>query len=241
MALPLLAAGALTGAGTGAAAGTAGAAGAGGMGSLIASGLGSAAASLFGGKGQSKAEKKAGEYAYLQYLQQRKDLKPWMQAGTQNLQTLQDLMKSGYFERPYEMQEDPGYQFRLQQGEQAINRGAAARGDFFSGRAGKELSRFGQGLAAQEYGAGYGRYRGELADRYGRLSGISEAGRSAAGGLGQAGMQAAQMQGQGGMYGAQSKASGYAGMANALTGGLQDYLTYKGTARKSGVNPSWGG
>lgn len=208
------------------------------IGEILASGLASGAASYLGGKGQAGAGEAAGKYALAQYMQQRKDLKPWMKAGTENIQTLQELMQSGYFERPYEMQEDPGYQFRLGQGEQAINRAAAARGDFFSGRAGKELSRFGQGLAAQEYGAGYGRYRGELADRYGRLSGISEAGRSAAGGLGKAGMQAAQAQGAGGIYAAQSRASGYAGMAGALTGGLEQYQTYKGALPK-GQEAKW--
>lgn len=48
-------------------------------------------------------------------------------------------------------QADPGYQFRQEQGEQAINRAAAARGGRLSGRTLKELGRFNQGLASQEY------------------------------------------------------------------------------------------
>ncbi len=45
---------------------------------------------------------------------------------------------------------DPGYQFRQQQGEQAINRAAAARGGRLSGRTMQELMQFNQGLASQE-------------------------------------------------------------------------------------------
>jgi hypothetical protein len=47
---------------------------------------------------------------------------------------------------------DPGFQFRLQQGEEAINRANAARGGRAGGRALKELSEFNQGLASQAFG-----------------------------------------------------------------------------------------
>lgn len=47
---------------------------------------------------------------------------------------------------------DPGYQFRQQQGEQAINRAAAAAGSFGGGRNLQDLAGFSQGLASQEYG-----------------------------------------------------------------------------------------
>jgi hypothetical protein len=49
-------------------------------------------------------------------------------------------------------QSDPGYQFRQQQGEDAINRAASARGGRLSGRTMQELGEFNQGLASQEYG-----------------------------------------------------------------------------------------
>lgn len=45
----------------------------------------------------------------------------------------------------------PGYQFQLDQGTQALDRSAAARGGLFSGRAAKELQQFGQGLGDQTY------------------------------------------------------------------------------------------
>lgn len=48
-------------------------------------------------------------------------------------------------------EQDPGYQFRREQGEQAINRSAAARGGRLGGAALKELARYNSGLASQEF------------------------------------------------------------------------------------------
>ena len=53
---------------------------------------------------------------------------------------------------------DPGYQFRKDEGNKAIDRGQAARGGFYSGGAIKEAQRFAQGLATEEFGNTYGRY-----------------------------------------------------------------------------------
>lgn len=52
---------------------------------------------------------------------------------------------------------DPGYQFRLQQGEQALERGAAASGGAFSGGTLKALQRYGQDYASNEYSNVYNR------------------------------------------------------------------------------------
>lgn len=62
---------------------------------------------------------------------------------------------------------DPGYQFRLQQGQQALERAAAARGTLNTGGTLKDVSQFGQGLASQEYGQAYGRKMGEYQSDYG--------------------------------------------------------------------------
>jgi len=51
----------------------------------------------------------------------------------------------------------PGYQFRLQQGVDAIDNAASARGLLRSGRRLKELTEFGQDTAAEEFGAEFQR------------------------------------------------------------------------------------
>lgn len=74
------------------------------------------------------------------------------------------------------LQIDPGYQFRLQQGQQALERSAAARGGLLSGRALKDTADFSQGLASQEFGQAFAR-AGALDERdYGRA--LTDANRS---------------------------------------------------------------
>jgi hypothetical protein len=53
--------------------------------------------------------------------------------------------------------QDPGYQFRLSEGQKALEHSASARGGALGGRAGKELARYGQDYASNEYGNAYNR------------------------------------------------------------------------------------
>jgi hypothetical protein len=54
-------------------------------------------------------------------------------------------------------QNDPGYQFRLQQGQQALERAAAARGTLLTGGTAKDEQAYGQGFASNEYSNVYNR------------------------------------------------------------------------------------
>ena len=57
------------------------------------------------------------------------------------------------------MQVDPGYQFRLQQGQQALDASAAARGTLRGGAQMKALTDYGQQAGSQEYANAYNRAR----------------------------------------------------------------------------------
>lgn len=84
-------------------------------------------------------------------------------AAEQLLQSQRDA--AGYLE-PYsnpqftagDFTADPGYQFRLQQGQQALDRSQAAKGGLFSGQALKASQQYGQGLADQTYQDAYSRW-----------------------------------------------------------------------------------
>lgn len=52
---------------------------------------------------------------------------------------------------PSSVTQTPGYQFALQQGNEAINRSAAAKGMLNSGNVLAELAKYGQGMASQGY------------------------------------------------------------------------------------------
>jgi hypothetical protein len=94
-------------------------------------------------------------------------------------------------------EEDPGYQFRQQQGQQALERAMASQGVTLGGggygeinpQAATALQDYSQGLASQEYGNAYNRYNQDQSNVYGRLMGVSGMGQGAAGQQVQAGQQ----------------------------------------------------
>lgn len=93
-------------------------------------------------------------------------LNPWMQTGTRSMTSLanNDFMNN--------WQQDPGYQFRLDEGNKAINAAASARGLGNSGATMKALARYGQDYATGEYDKVYNR-------NYNRLSQLAGFGQDA--------------------------------------------------------------
>jgi len=61
-------------------------------------------------------------------------------------------MLTGLLNDPSKIQQTAGYQFDVDQGNQAINRSAAAKGMSNSGGVLAELAKYGQGMASREYG-----------------------------------------------------------------------------------------
>ena len=117
-------------------------------------------------------------------------------------------------------QADPGYQFRLTEGQKALERSAAARGLLSSGSTLKGIENYAQGAASQEYQNAFNRYQVSRANQLNPLQGILNQGQSAANTLTSAAgvqgtNQANLIQSAG-----QARASGYVGGANALTGAL---------------------
>lgn len=71
-----------------------------------------------------------------------------------------DIQSEEYNDKPfqYDQYSDPSTQFRMQQGTNAINTNAAARGSGLSGATLKALAKYGSDLGSQEYGNAYNRY-----------------------------------------------------------------------------------
>jgi len=74
------------------------------------------------------------------------------------------------------LEEDPGYKFRLQQGQRALDNSVASRGMNLSGAQLKGAADYNSGMASQEYGNAYQRYM----DRYKTLGDMATSGSSAA-------------------------------------------------------------
>jgi len=194
--------------------------------------IGSAA---IGGALQSRAAGKASR-AQQQAAAQQQELErqmferqvelqePFRQIGLQNLNRLAALYGEGgqYARAPgmEEIQMDPGYGFRLAEGQKALERSAAARGGLLSGSMLKGAQRFGQELGSQEYQNAYARAMQQRANLTNALSGIGAYGPAAAGAMGGAAQGYASGAGQAIGMGGQARASGYLGQSNALANAL---------------------
>lgn len=124
---------------------------------------------------------------------QREDFAPWQEAGETALGQIMAGVESGEFDpgrftpENINLEADPGYQFRLEQGTKALERGASAKGKLLGGAQQKALLKYGQDLGSQEYGNAYARALNEYQLEAGRkrqkfniLSGISGTGQASA-------------------------------------------------------------
>jgi hypothetical protein len=125
-----------------------------------------------------------------------------------------------------QFQADPGYAFRLAEGQKALERSAAARGGLMGGATGKALTRYGQEMGSQEYQNAFNRYQAERSARLNPLQSLAGLAQSATNVLGTAGQNYATGAGEALGAGAQARASGYIGAANAIGGGLNQYMNY---------------
>jgi len=85
---------------------------------------------------------------------------PWREAGVNALAKMQggDYSQTPTFAFNYNQNTDPGTQFRIQQGLNAMNATAAARGGLISGNALKAGQDYGQAQGSQEYQNAFNRY-----------------------------------------------------------------------------------
>ena len=187
---------------------------------LIGAGAAKSAAST-----QAAAQQQANQLLAQQYQQQRADLQPYSAAGVNALSKFQGMADYTPFGTS-QFQADPGYAFRLSEGQKALERSAAARGGLLSGGTGKRIAAYGQEAASQEYQNAFNRYQTERAAKLAPYQSLINTGQASAAGqanaAGNYGTQAAQ--GLTIIGGAQ--AAGTMGGANALASGLGQYLNY---------------
>ena len=137
-----------------------------------------------------------------------------------------------------QMQADPGYAFRLAEGEKALGRMQAARGQYLGGGAIRAGTRYGQEMGSQEYMNAFNRAQALLGTRLGALGSLYGAGQAAAQ---QVGQQAGQMGTNVSnllMQGGQARASGYLGQANALSNALGQAAMGYGLSRGGYFGPT---
>lgn len=205
---------------------------------VIGGGVLSAGASMFGSSSAANAQEdaanKAAQTQLQMYNQTRSDLLPYMDQGRNAFTALGNLMGMGGPGASANMlaglRNYPGYQWALEQGNQGLDRTAAAKGLLLSGGQLKDAMGYNQGMADQLFGT-----------YYNQMAGMAQLGENAAAQTGNAGTAAAQAAGSGYMAAGNAAAGGAMGMANAAQGlignSLQAYQMLSGPSSSSFLDP----
>lgn len=125
-----------------------------------------------------------------------------------------------------DLQNEPGYQFGLSEGEKGINRATAARGGYDSGATLKSLLRYNQDYAGTKYDQAFNRDQIVKNQMYNQLAGIAGTGQSATNQTAVLGANTANQIGQNYQNAGDARAAGYMGMANAANQGIGTYINY---------------
>ena len=164
----------------------------------------------------------------------------------QNGQTTGTGTGSGYLTQQFTPQDfaagiDPGYAFRLQQGQRALQGQQNQAGGLIGGNALAAMQDYTQGSASQEYQNAFNRFQTQRGNIYNTLASMAGLGQTSLGQTGQLSGQTAQgvassIVGQGA-----ATAGGQIGVGNALSGGFntfgnQQYLSSLLGQRNNVVN-----
>lgn len=167
---------------------------------------------------------------------------PYYNVGTQNLQTVNQRNAAGYYDMPtqtyqqptFNFETDPGYQFRMNQGMNAVNQSAASQGQSLSSATQKAMAKYGQGMASNEYqnaynrfgqnrafdysvfGDAYNRQAQEKNAQWNRGTGLANVGVNAANQMGQYATNAGQQIADTTLQGGNARAAGIMGVGQAV-------------------------
>jgi len=187
---------------------------------------------------QADANRYASDLQYKMWQEQQALQKPWLEAGQTALNKLVPLASNYEKFGMNQFQQDPGYAFRLAEGNKALNQSAAARGGLISGNALKAAQRYGQEMGSQEYGNAFNRYLREREAQLNPLQSLAGVGQTSAQTLGgQAGTYGTNVGNLASQTGASTansllaagnaRASAYQGYGSAIgqgIGGIGNYL-----------------
>lgn len=167
------------------------------------------------------------------FNQIQQNLKPYMDTGSSAISDLGNLTGTNSGGNPLtapltrqfqptmaQLAETPGYQFSLQQGQQATQNSYAAQGLGSSGAALKGAANYAEGLAGTTYQQQFNNFQSANQQTYNMLSGLSGLGENAAAGVGNAGISTGNSIASNTIGAANAGAAGTVGSANALSGGL---------------------
>lgn len=213
---------------------------------------------------QAKSAQEALNFKKMVWNEAKQQYEPFIEAGSRGLTGYEDRISNltapayEYSKKNFDLTnwKDPGYQFRIDQANQAINAAAAKGGYNLSPGVSKALQTRGQDMASQEYQNSFNRYQTQEAmdkkiadDNYARQMGFKTqdiANYKDLTGLGLQGIQgtygASQgigdsilQQGQAEAFGDTSKANMWTNTSQMLGKGFSDYLLEMEKQKKAGA------
>lgn len=192
------------------------------IGSAVVGGAVSSSSANKAAGAQRDAASQASATELEQYYQNREDQQPWRDAGVTALgQLTTGTAEGGDFNRDFTMADftkDPGYDFRMSEGQRGLDSSAAARGGALSGAAIKASTRYGQDYASGEYQNAYNRFNSDRTSRFNRLSSLAGVGQTATTNVANQGAQVASNVAQNQIGSGNAQASSYIGQGNAVSG-----------------------
>lgn len=195
----------------------------GGGATLAAGYMGSQAAKQAAGQ-QADAARYAAQLQQQQFETTNEQQKPYREAGYSALSDITGMkpyLTQQFTPEDFQANIDPGYAFRLQQGQLATQRAANMAGGGVSGNALQGMQDYTQGLASQEYGNAFNRFQTQRSNIYNTLASIAGLGQTSLGQTTAAGTEAAKNVGTNIANAGAAQAGGTVGSANALGGTLQ--------------------
>lgn len=191
------------------------------VGAVVGAGI-SADAAGDAADAQASASDRATAASQAAAEQARQDNMPALEARNASLAKMREMlgisgtgagsMSSSLTAR--QVQSEPGYQFGLDQGQQAMQRQANARGMLNSGNALLAASRYGNDYATTKYGDAWNRMQGDRTNSFNRLASVAGLGQTGASQIGQIGQTAALTAGNNMMSAANAQAAGTMAQAN---------------------------
>jgi hypothetical protein len=169
---------------------------------------------------------------------------PYRAAGTAALSQMQNpAFQQGFTSGDFYTQ--PGYQFALQQGQNALNAQEAAGGTYTSGAGLAATDAYNVGMANQQYQQAFQNFNTTNSLNYGRLSTLASLGAGANTTQASAGANAANQIGTNLQNAGEAQAAGQVGTANAATNSIQGlsqaYGGYSTLSALQANSPTTGG
>jgi hypothetical protein len=179
------------------------------------------------------------------FNQNREDQQPWRNAGVTALgQLTSGTTAGGDFNRDFTLADftkDPGYDFRMKEGQRGLEASAAARGGALSGAAIKGAERYGQDYASGEYQNAYNRFNADRTARFNRLSSLAGVGQTATNQVNSDRTQMGTNVSNNQIGAGNAQASSYIGQGNAMSGAASTLGNFAMSKYYMNNMPQYGG